>query len=64
MGRHQSHELRERFQAETADSDRADLRQFFAAVELFYPGSRRGAAGPIEQIGEAGEPEESLLAVS
>ena len=25
-----------------------NLDQFFAAVELFYPGSRRGAAGPLE----------------
>lgn len=65
MGRHQSHELRERFQAEAAQSERVpDLRQFYAAVELFYPGSRRGAAGPIEQISELGEPEDELAAVS
>ena len=25
-----------------------NLEQFLAAVELFYPGSRRGAAGPLE----------------
>ena len=56
MGRHQSHELRAKFQAEAAALDQSpDLRQFYAAVELFYPGSRRGAAGPLEQACEPGE---------
>ena len=64
-GRHQVHELREKFRAEAAQLERApDLRQFHAAVELFYPGSRRGAAGPLEQAGEAVEQEDELLAVS
>ena len=45
-GRHQSHELRERLLAETADTDKGgEMQQFYAAVELFYPGSRRGADG-------------------
>ena len=41
-----------------------ELRQFHAAVELFYPGSRRGAAGPLEQVGDAAEPDDELVAVS
>jgi hypothetical protein len=61
MGRHQAHELREKFRVEAAElGDVPDLRQFHAAVELFYPGSRRGAAGPLEPLGELAEPEEVL----
>jgi hypothetical protein len=64
-GRHQSHELRERFQTEAAELDQPpDLRQFYMAVELFYPGSRRGAAGPLEQRLSLAEEEEDLLEVS
>ncbi len=64
-GRHQSHELRERFQTEANSLDRVpDLRQFHAAVELFYPGTRRGAAGPLEQAVDMVEPEDDLLEVS
>lgn len=64
-GRHQVHELREKFRAETAELENApDLRQFYAAVELFYPGSRRGAAGPLEQAADASAPERELLEVS
>lgn len=64
-GRHQSHELREKFQAEAGEFDQVpDLRQFYAAVELFYPGSRRGAAGPLEQSFDAMEQENELLEVS
>ena len=49
MGRHQAYELREKFQREAAGMDAPpNLDQFFAAVELFYPGSRRGAAGPLD----------------
>jgi hypothetical protein len=48
-GRHQMYELRDRLQAEAEQVEEApDLHQFYAAVELFYPGSRRGAAGPLE----------------
>jgi hypothetical protein len=65
MGRHQVHELREKYAAETAESDGApDLRQFHAAVELFYPGSRRGAAGPLERTFDTLEQEDELLEVS
>ncbi len=64
-GRHQSHELRQKYVAETADADDApDLRQFYAAVELFYPGSRRGAAGPLERAFDDFEQEDELLEVS
>ena len=53
MGRHQVYELRDKFQAEAAQMDGPpDLRQFHAAIELFYPGSRRGAAGPLERVVE------------
>lgn len=49
MGRHQVYELRKKFESEAAELDNPpDLQQFLAAVELFYPGSRRGAAGPLE----------------
>jgi hypothetical protein len=65
MGRHQSYELRAKFQAEAAASDQSpDLRQFYAAIELFYPGSRRGAAGPLEQAFDAAEQDGELLEVS
>jgi hypothetical protein len=62
-GRHLTHELRERFLAVAATMDAPpDLRQFLAAVELFYPGSRRGAAGPIERVVEPVECEGELAA--
>jgi hypothetical protein len=49
-GRHQVHELRSKFRAEAAPMDHPpDLEQFMAAVELFYPATRRGADGPLEQ---------------
>ncbi|MCD4728452.1 MAG: hypothetical protein K8R46_12365 [Pirellulales bacterium] len=65
IGRHQTHELREKFLAETDRSpDETDLRQFHAAVELFYPGGRRGAAGPLEEAFDPIEQQEELLEVS
>ncbi|MEE8450580.1 MAG: hypothetical protein V3R99_01665 [Thermoguttaceae bacterium] len=49
-GRHQVYELQDKIRTEAAQIPNApDLRQFLAAVELFYPGCRRGAAGPLEQ---------------
>ena len=64
-GRHQCHELREKFQAEAAELDAVpDLRQFYAAVELFYPGNRRGAAGPLEETLDLAEQDGELLEVS
>ena len=48
-GRHQLYELREKLTREAAQMDPSpDLQQFYAAVELFFPDSRRGAAGPLE----------------
>jgi len=57
-GRHLMYELREKLRTEAAAmADPPDLSQFEAAVELFYPGSRRGAAGPLERA-PAGERED------
>ncbi|MDY0166061.1 MAG: hypothetical protein RBS80_05925 [Thermoguttaceae bacterium] len=68
MGRHQVYELREKLYAEAAQMRTPpDLRQFLAAVELFYPGARRGAAGPLEQASEkfeAPERREAVVAAS
>jgi hypothetical protein len=65
MGRHQVHELRERFATAPTDPEPAvDLRQFQAAVELFYPGSRRGASGAIEQAFDADEEDGELVEAS
>jgi len=47
-GRHQVYELSDKLHADAAERGGLDLSQFDAAVELFYPGSRRGAAGPLE----------------
>jgi hypothetical protein len=60
-GRHQMYELREKLMSESKQMDSPpDLQQFFAAIELFYPGSRRGAAGPLEHLlGEDDEEETS-----
>lgn len=57
-GRHLMYEFREKLRAEAAKmDDPPDFDQFEAAVELFYPGSRRGAAGPLERA-PVGEPED------
>jgi len=62
-GRHQMYELREKLVAESETlGSPPDLQQFFAAIELFYPGSRRGAAGPLEHVlGEEGEDETTAV---
>ena len=65
-GRHQTHELREKFEAEEAQAAHlnggaVDLAQFYAAVELFYPGSRRGASGPLERTFEPAETDGELV---
>ena len=50
-GRHQMYELREKLLNESKDMPTPpDLQQFLAAIELFYPGSRRGAAGPLDYM--------------
>jgi hypothetical protein len=49
-GRHLVYELRHKFLTEAAQTlDGTDLKQFESAVELFYPASRRGADGALEQ---------------
>ncbi len=61
MGRHQAYELREKFQQEAAGMDAPpNLDQFFAAIELFYPGSRRGAAGPLDHTDFEDEDQEEF----
>jgi len=64
LGRHQVYELREKFASEAAPiSNPPDLTQFRAALELFYPGSRRGAAGPLEQAPDMADEFEQLVTV-
>jgi hypothetical protein len=59
-GRHQVYELREKLAAEGKQMDPPpDLQQFHAAIELFYPGTRRGAAGALEHAGLDEDDEES-----
>jgi hypothetical protein len=49
-GRHLVYELRHKFLTEAAQTlDGPDLKQFESAIELFYPASRRGADGALEQ---------------
>ena len=55
-GRHQVYELREKLRSDLARMQNPpEYKQFYAAVELFYPGSRRGAAGPLEQAAPLGK---------
>jgi hypothetical protein len=62
-GRHQVYELRDKFETELVQTNgHTDLRQFHAAIELFYPGSRRGAAGPLEKAADFVEAGDALLA--
>ena len=65
-GRHQVYELRDKLQSEAAHAENPpNLQQFLAAVELFYPGNRRGAAGPLLQAPyEAQEAEEPVEEVA
>jgi hypothetical protein len=51
LGRHQVYELREKFERESAQMDPPpNLTQFHAALELIYPGNRRGADGSLEYV--------------
>ena len=52
LGRCQVYHLLERLEAEAPDD--TSLDQFRAAIELFYPGDRRGAAGIVEKASAAG----------
>ncbi len=60
-GRHQMYELREKLESEAKAMEAPpDFQQFFAAIELFYPGSRRGAAGPLEPMLDEDEEDETI----
>jgi hypothetical protein len=63
MGRHQVYELSDKLGREARGLENPpSLEQFRAAVELFYPGSRRGAAGRLECSEEfSPEQDESLI---
>lgn len=64
-GRHQVYELSDKLHREVQPGESApDLSQFRAAIELFYPGARRGAAGPLEQALHTFEPEADELEAS
>lgn len=57
LGRHQVHELGDKLHREAIQTDGPpELWQFDAAVELFYPGTRRGAAGPLERAFDPARP--------
>ncbi|NQT41111.1 MAG: hypothetical protein HQ581_26705 [Planctomycetes bacterium] len=50
-GRHLVYALRDKYGKETAEmKNPPELTQFHAAIELFYPSNRRGAAGPLEFV--------------
>jgi len=50
LGRHQVYELSAKLEVELPGLEQTpSLTQFKAAAELFYPYSRRGAAGPLER---------------
>jgi hypothetical protein len=62
LGRHQVHELRQKFERESPRMDSPpDLTRFHAALELIFPGNRRGADGPLDSIADDFEEEESEL---
>jgi hypothetical protein len=53
LGRHQLYQLQQKFDRESAEiSPPPDLTQFHAAVELIFPGNRRGADGPLEYVAD------------
>jgi hypothetical protein len=61
LGRHQVYELNDKFQADLENTDLGpNLEQFHAAVELFYPAARRGAAGRIQYAVQGSHSQESL----
>ena len=63
-GRHLSHELRDMFAARPPGRhDAPDLSQFVAAIELFFPGGRRGDSNPAEDAFEPLETHATLLEV-
>jgi hypothetical protein len=64
LGRHQVYELHEKISTEVVDiSNPPSLIQFYAAAELFYPGNRRGADGPLEKTDEILEDQDDMIEV-
>jgi hypothetical protein len=62
LGRHQLYELRQKFDRESAEIvPTPNLTQFCAAVELIFPGSRRGADGPLEYSADDFEEDDAAL---
>ena len=63
-GRHQVYELDAKFRSEARRMEEPPrLEQFRAAIELFYPRTRRGASGPLERTdrpGQSAEPEAAV----
>jgi hypothetical protein len=54
LGRHRAYELHDKFQVELENVDQGpSLEQFHAAIELFYPASRRGASGRVKSSEKA-----------
>jgi hypothetical protein len=66
LGRHLVYELRQKFERESAEMNPPpNLTQFLAAVELIFPGNRRGADGPLDYIAEDfAEEDADLMEVS
>jgi hypothetical protein len=64
LGRHHVYELHEKISTEAVDiPNPPSLIQFYAAAELFYPGNRRGADGPLEKTDEITEDQSDLIEV-
>jgi hypothetical protein len=62
LGRHLVHEMRQKFERESASMNPPpDLTRFHAAVELIFPGNRRGAEGPLEYVAVEFEEEQADL---
>jgi hypothetical protein len=64
LGRHQVYELREKFDVEISTvQNPPSLQQFYATIELFYPGNRRGADGPLEKTAKIADISSDLIEV-
>lgn len=63
-GRHQVYELRHKLESEAMTMDNPpELRRFYAAIELFYPNTRRGASGSVEAMESEEDEQSELVAV-
>ena len=60
-GRRQMYDLKEKFASEASHlASPPNLTRMRAAIELFYPGSRRGAAGPLDRPFDPAESDAKL----